>query len=63
MSRLTDHANTAPDLERDLTPQTGFQLLHGSVPVLATPVAVAAGVTLAAGAAGAGFAVEEANDD
>jgi len=63
MSRLTDHANSTSDLSSDLTPDTGFELLLGSVPVLATPVAVAAGVTLAAGAGAAGFAVEEAADD
>ena len=62
MSNLTDHANTASGVS-DLTAESAFELLHGSIPVLATPVAVAAGVTLAAGAAGAGFAVEEANDD
>ncbi len=63
MSTLTDHANGAANLSSDLSPDTGFVLLQGSIPVLATPVAVAAGVTLAAGAAGAGFAVEEANDN
>jgi hypothetical protein len=62
MSRLTDHANAGSGVS-DLTADSSFELLLGSVPVLATPVAVAAGVTLAAGAAAAGFAVEEANDD
>lgn len=63
MSRLTEHANTTDSLPRDLRADSGFELLHGAVPVLATPAAVAAGVTLAAGAAGAGFAIEEANDN
>ncbi len=62
MSHLTDHANTGSGVS-DLTADSSFELLLGSVPVLATPVAVAAGVTLAVGAAGAGFAVEEANDN
>lgn len=62
MSHLTDHANTGSGVSA-LTAESSFELLNGSIPVLATPVAVAAGITLAAGAAGAGFAVEEANDD
>jgi hypothetical protein len=62
MSHLTDHANTGSGVS-ELTSESSFELLLGSVPVLATPVAVAAGVTLAVGAAGAGFAVEEANDN
>ena len=62
MSHLTDHANTDSGVSA-LTAESSFELLHGSIPVLATPVAVAAGVTLAVGAAGAGFAVEEANDN
>lgn len=64
MSRLTDHANLGPATGVPaLTSDSAFEVLQGSIPVLATPAAVAAGVTLAAGAAGAGYAIEEANDN
>ena len=63
MPSLTDHANALSPAELPpLTPGSPLTLLAGSAPILATPAAVAGGVTLAVGAAGAGYAVEEAND-
>ncbi len=62
MSRLTDHANRDAAVS-ELTVDSSFELLAGSTPVLATPAAVAAGVTLAAGAAVVGYMIEEAADN
>ena len=39
MSHLTDHANTGSGVTA-LTAESSLELLHGSIPVLATPVAV-----------------------
>lgn len=63
MSRLTDHADALAGVG-ELTADSRLELLHGSMPVLATPVAVAAGVGVAAalGAGAAGYAAEEAAD-
>ncbi len=61
MSRLTDHADALAGVG-ELTADSRLELLSGAIPVLATPAAVAAGVTLAAAAGAAGFAAEEAAD-
>ncbi len=63
MSTLVVHAN---EISRhtfgELTDETERQDLTARMPVMATPAAVAAGVTLTAAAFGVGFAVEEAAD-
>jgi hypothetical protein len=63
MSTLVTHAN---DISRerfgDLTDTTERSDLSARMPVMATPAAVAAGVTVTAAAFGVGFAVEEAAD-
>ena len=63
MSSLVQHANgPGAEVFEDLTPESEAQLFASAVPVLATPAAAAAGVTVGAAAFGAGFGVEEALD-
>jgi hypothetical protein len=61
--RLVSHANAVtPEKFGDLSPQSGLKEMASTVPVMATPLAVAAGVTITAAAGVAGFAAEEAGD-
>ena len=63
MSALIGHTNAVSrDLLGDLTREATAQKLTPSVPVMATPAAVAAGVGLTVAGFAAGFAAEEAAD-
>lgn len=61
------HANTVSDAVcGPLNEHTELTLHKGSIPILATPAAVAAGIAAGAGVVGgavAGFVIEEANDN
>ena len=62
-SSLIRHANApGSELLADLTPESQTVKFTSTVPVLATPAAAAAGVTVGVAAFGAGFGVEEAVD-
>jgi hypothetical protein len=63
MSTLVGHTNQiSREVLGELTPDADMRNLAASVPVMATPAAVAAGVALTAAGFAAGYAAEEAAD-
>lgn len=63
MSTLLGHTNeVSREVLGELTRDADMQNLSASVPVMATPAAVAAGVALTAAGFAAGFVAEEAAD-
>ena len=63
MDKLTRHTNEiSAELFGDLTSESDRTELSSTMPVMATPAAVAAGAALTAAAFGIGFAAEEAAD-
>jgi hypothetical protein len=62
VSSVAKHANQSAPTFGPLTPQTKIQAWSDNAPVMATPAAVAGGVTVVGAGFGAGWGVGEIGD-